>query len=154
MAKEIERKFLFDPARVGNLGEGQYIVQAYIATVNDIVVRVRISGSNAFLTLKGKTHGATRSEFEYSIPLVDAEEIIAELCGGPVIRKIRYEVYYKGSLWELDVFHGENSGLNIAEIELENENQQVELPEWVGKEVTGDPRYYNNNLLVNPYRRW
>lgn len=154
MAKEIERKFLFYPERIENLGAGQTITQAYIATQDEMVVRVRINNGNAFLTLKGKTLGATRSEFEYAIPLEDARAIIAELCTGPVISKTRYEIHYAEHLWELDVFHDDNEGLYIAEVELNSEDEVIELPSWLGEEVTGDTRYYNNNLLTQPFSQW
>jgi adenylate cyclase len=155
MGMEIERKFLLssDAWRAG--AKGTRYRQGYLRSSADgCTVRVRSSGRQAFLTLKGRSSGAARAEFEYEIPLADAEEILDTLCGGPLIEKTRYCVEFGGLTWEIDEFHGDNAGLVLAEVELEREDQQVSLPPWVGREVTGDGRYYNASLVRNPYRKW
>ena len=154
MAKEIERKFLVDKNHWKNPENGTVIKQGFIPTADNTVVRIRITGDNAFLTIKGKSTGSVRSEFEYSIPVADAHQMLEELCKRPFIEKIRYVVHYSGYAWEVDVFQGDNEGLIIAEIELDLESQEVALPPWVSKEVTDDPRYYNANLVGNPFSRW
>ena len=154
MAKEIERKFLVDTEIWHPRGNGKTIRQGFIATHGQTAVRVRISGKDAYLTVKGPSHGAERSEFEYTIPVSDAEKILDELCERPFIDKIRYHVEFSGNIWEVDVFHGENQGLIIAEIELNVPDQQITLPPWVLEEVTGDPRYFNVNLIKHPYGSW
>lgn len=153
MGQEIERKFLIDTGKLV-LENGRAIKQGYIPTNSKTVVRARIKGSQAFLTLKGENKGATRSEFEYPIPVEDAEEIISLLCSGPTIYKTRYLVENADHTWEVDVFHGDNEGLVVAEVELESEDDLVEIPEWVTQEVTGDAKYYNSNLLDNPFSKW
>lgn len=154
MAKEIERKFLIDLTKIGPLVGGTVMKQGYIKTVDLTTVRARIAGEKAFLTLKGANRGMTRTEFEYEIPIEDAEGIIAELCSGPVVEKTRYEINHAGHIWEVDIFHGDNEGLTVAEIELADENEQFEKPSWVNSEVTGDVKYYNANLLENPFKDW
>lgn len=154
MAKEIERKFLIDLDKVGPLENGAAIKQGYVPTRTKTAVRVRIKEHQAFLTLKGANKGATRSEFEYEVPLADAEAMLAELCEGPIIDKTRYLVKHAQHLWEVDVFYGDNLGLVVAEVEVGGEDERVELPEWVTHEVTGDVKYYNSSLLANPYRSW
>ncbi len=154
MAQEIERKFLIDPALLELPAEGETIRQGYIPTSTKTAVRVRIKGGQAFLTLKGENRGAVRSEFEYSIPLEDAMAMLDELCQPPMIDKVRYRIPHAGHLWEVDRFHGENEGLWVAEVELEAEYERVELPSWIRQEVTGDPRYYNANLIQHPYSQW
>lgn len=154
MAKEIERKFLIDISGIESLGSGSRIKQGYISTTNNTAVRVRVKGAIAYLTLKGENKGATRSEFEYEIPLEDANEIIEELCSGPIIDKTRYLVVHGAHTWEIDVFHGENDGLIVAEVELERETEAVDLPKWVINEVTGQVKYYNISLLDNPFNQW
>ena len=154
MAIEIERKFLVDVARLGTLPEGSRIVQGYVPTKTKVAVRARIKGDSAFLTLKGESKGASRLEFEYPIPLSDAELIIAELCDSATIDKTRYEITHEGHLWELDIFHGENEGLVVAEVELDDESEEVVIPAWVQKEVTGQLEYLNSNLINAPYNSW
>ncbi len=154
MGKEIERKFLIDQVLLGEIKNGTRITQAYISTRDNTVVRIRLSGRDAYLTLKGKITGISRSEFEYQIPASDAEQIISELCSGTSIDKTRYNIMHAEHLWEIDVFHGENNGLIIAEIELSSETEDVELPNWIKEEVTNDPKYHNSNLLANPYHKW
>ncbi|QOY55612.1 CYTH domain-containing protein [Candidatus Sulfurimonas marisnigri] len=154
MGLEIERKFLIDIDKVENLENGYEIKQGYIQTKDKTTVRVRVKGDEAFITIKGKNVGASRVEFEYSIPLDDANEMLEKLCSKPFIDKKRYLVEHKNHTWEIDVFHKENEGLIVAEVELEDENEIVELPKWIVKEVTGDARYYNSNLLENPFSKW
>jgi adenylate cyclase len=117
-------------------------------------VRVRIAGDRAFLTLKGARTGYSRHEFEYEVPLPDAQEMLANLCHGALIEKTRYPVLDRGREWVVDVFEGGNTGLVIAEIELKSENEEIDLPEWVGLEVTPDPRYLNINLVAQPFSLW
>jgi adenylate cyclase len=154
MAKEIERKFLIDMSFVNKLDDGKRISQGYVSTSDKTVVRARIKGNEAFLTLKGEVKGFTCSEFEYQIPLADAEKIIDELCSGGTVDKTRYEVAHGNHIWEVDVFHGRNEGLVVAEVELQHESENIELPKWVTKEVTGDTKYFNVSLLNNPYSKW
>lgn len=152
MGVEIERKFLVcgDGWRVGT---GERLVQGYLNRDKARTVRVRLAGAQAFLTIKGVSVGATRAEFEYPIPLDDAQALLA-LCDGPVIDKTRYRVPVGGQVWEVDVFAGENAGLVVAELELPHEDAPFERPAWLGAEVTHDARYFNSNLATQPYRRW
>ena len=154
MIVEIERKFLVADTAFLALLEGERLTQGYIASTDRATVRVRIAGTRAWLTLKGRTEGFSRREFEYQIPLAHAEVCIAELCAGPVIDKTRYRVAHNAHTWEVDVFHGDNEGLVLAEIELAREDECFECPAWLGVEVSGDPRYYNSNLAKRPYRHW
>lgn len=154
MGIEIERKFLIDKAFIGRLKNGYIIKQGYIKTVNYNTVRVRICDEEAFLTIKSSSNGAKRLEFEYPIPLQDAEEMLTNLCQKPLIDKKRYLIKHEGHLWEVDVFEGENEGLIVAEIELKSEDEAFSLPEWVSKEVTEDKKYANSNLIEHPYSKW
>lgn len=154
MAKEIERKFLIDLDKIGSLDNGVSIKQGYIKTNSNAVVRARVAGEKAYLTLKGENVGITRSEFEYAIPVDDAEQIIKSLCNGPVVEKTRYLVVIGEHTWEVDVFHGDNEGLVVAEIELSSEGEAFERPPWVTAEVSGDVKYYNSSLLDNPFKNW
>ncbi|MDO6563562.1 CYTH domain-containing protein [Amphritea sp. 1_MG-2023] len=154
MAQEIERKFLVDMAKVDLPKQGLTICQGYIQTADKTTVRIRIMGDKAFLTLKGETHGFSRSEFEYEIPVSDARQMLDELCQGPMVDKTRYLIQHQQHLWELDIFAGDNQGLIIAEVELNSETEQPELPDWISEEVTGDKRYYNSNLLSHPFKDW
>ncbi len=151
MAKEIERKFLVDPSYVSTLDSGMRISQGYIKTADNTVVRARVKGERAFLTLKGEVKGITCSEFEYEIPVTDANKIISELCSGLTVDKTRYEVTHGKHLWEVDVFHGDNEGLIVAEVELANEDEAVGIPDWVTEEVTGQVKYFNSSLLTSPF---
>ncbi len=153
MAKEIERKFLVDISRLPTLPKGHIMKQGYIPT-QGITVRARISDNKAFLTLKGRATGLTRSEFEYPIPVEDAQEILNELCSQPLIEKIRYLIPYGEHTWELDIFEGLNKGLIVAEIELKGESETFELPSWVSKEVSYDVKYRNSNLISHPFCSW
>ena len=152
MAIEIERKFLVTSHEWQEV-LGVMFSQGYLNRDKDRTVRVRVAGPHGFLTIKGSTSGATRAEFEYEIPLIDAESLL-KLCEGPIIQKIRRVIHYKGFKWELDEFLGENAGLVVAEIELKSEEQPFDKPSWLGQEVTYDPRYYNSNLSENPYGSW
>ena len=154
MAKEIERKFLIDVGLVVELNDGKRISQGYIGTNDKTVVRARIIGDEAFLTLKGEVKGFTCSEFEYQIPIDDAVNVIDELCSGGVVDKTRYEIMHENHTWEIDVFHGQNEGLVVAEVEVQSESESVSLPKWIVKEVTGDAKYFNVSLLTNPYSQW
>jgi adenylate cyclase len=151
---EIERKFLVRDNRFLEGLAGERLLQGYIANTRLAVVRVRVSGNEAWLTIKGRAVGIVRREFEYPIPLVDAEAMIAELCDGPVVSKLRYLVEHGGHTWEVDVFDGANRGLVVAEIELDQEDQHFERPDWLGTEVSHDPRYLNVSLARHPYREW
>jgi adenylate cyclase len=154
MAVEIERKFLVKDDGWRGLGVGSHYRQGYLSTEPGRTVRVRMAAGNGYLTIKGKSNNATRTEYEYVIPSQDAAAMLDELCEPPLIEKTRYRIEYQGLVWEVDEFEGENSGLVIAEVEVASEDQAIALPVWVGEEVTGDPRYYNASLIANPYSRW
>jgi adenylate cyclase len=154
MHEEIERKFLVKNNTYRSHGKPIHIHQGFLSTDKERVVRIRIQDDKAFITIKGKTEKATRSEFEYVIPLEDAQFMLENLCEKPTIEKYRYIIPYAGFTWEVDEFHGENAGLVIAEIELQHENQEFQKPEWLGEEVTTDQRYYNANLVKHPYISW
>ena len=153
MAKEIERKFLVDIDRWGKRGDVSAIVQGYILIHPKKVIRVRIVGKNAFLTIKGQPVGITRDEYEYPIPLSDACELL-KLCEGDIVEKNSYVLEHAGKRWEIDEFLGPNKGLVIAEIELEMSDEKIELPNWVTVEVSQDNRYYNFNLSRHPFSQW
>jgi len=150
MGKEIERKFLVKDDTFKSLAKGTKYRQGYLNSTKERVVRVRTIDDKGFLTVKGITTGATRVEYEYEIPVEDADE----LCEKPIIEKNRYKVGIDGFTWEIDEFFGENQGLTVAEIELEREDQIFAKPGWIGDEVSGDPKYFNSNLIQNPYKNW
>ena len=152
MATEIERKFLVQGTQWRN-DSGVRFTQGYLNRDKERTVRVRIAGGKAFLTVKSVTQGATRAEFEYGIPVADAEQLL-QLCDGPIIQKDRYVVVHEGSKWEVDEFFGDNAGLVLAEIELTSESQSFSRPPWLGVEVTHDRRYYNSSLAGHPYVEW
>lgn len=154
MPKEIERKFLVKGDAWRELASGEVYRQGYLSSTKERTVRVRTAGKNGYLTIKGINVRATRREYEYPIPLKDADEMLDKLCQRPLIEKNRYRISYRGLTWEVDEFSGENKGLIIAEVELSDENQDIELPEWIGREVTGDAKYYNANLVQYPYSQW
>jgi adenylate cyclase len=154
MAQEIEKKFLITNEDWRGLAEGRHYCQGYLSTQKGRTVRVRTIGEKGFLTVKGRTVGETRLEFEYEIPVKDARELLLELCHKPLIEKTRYKIPFDGFTWEVDEFAGENQGLIFAEIELKYEGETFSQPHWIGKEVTDDPRYYNANLVNTPYRDW
>jgi len=155
MATEIERKFLVlnDDWRA-IVRSDMKIIQAYLATNESSSTRIRIQNDKANINIKSATLGITRSEFEYAIPVVDAQSMIDDLCIKPVIEKTRYIVKYMHHTWEIDVFSGDNEGLIVAEIELSSPDEAFEKPSWLGKEVSNDARYYNVCLVKNPYKTW
>jgi adenylate cyclase len=152
MATEIERKFLVNGTQWRN-ATGTRIQQGYLNRDKARTVRVRVRADQAFLTVKGLNQGASRAEFEYEIPLADAKELL-KLSDGPIIEKTRYVVVHEGSQWEVDEFEGDNSGLVVAEIELQSQDEPFNRPPWLGREVTDDNRYYNSSLASHPYRDW
>ncbi len=154
MAIEIERKFLVNSFDYQKQSECTYIHQGYICAEKERVVRVRIYGEKAFITIKNAAIGFSRDEFEYEIPINEAKQMLDVVCIQPTIEKYRYKFQYKGFTWEIDEFLGENEGLVIAEIELESENTSFEIPNFIADEVTNDTRYYNANLIKNPFRNW
>ena len=154
MGIEIEKKFLVRGDVWKALAAPVLLRQGYLSSTPERVVRVRIEGASAMLTIKGRTTGATRGEWEYALPLEDATVFLDSLCEKPIIEKYRYRIDYRGFIWEVDEFLGDNAGLVVAEIELESEDQPFERPEWIGDEVTNDPRYYNASLIRHPYRLW
>ena len=154
MGVEIERKFL--PASEGwrGLGEPTLMRQGYLCSDPVRTVRVRIEGERAVITIKSKSTGATRGEWEYEIPVPDAAELLGRLCEQPLVEKIRHRIVYGRHTWEVDEFLGGNAGLVVAEIELGSEDETFDRPDWIGREVTGDPRYYNSSLIRLPYSTW
>lgn len=152
MAQEIERKFLvkanWQPTTVGTR-----IAQGYLNRDPERTVRVRIRQNKGYLTIKGKNEGISRLEFEYEIPLAEAEQLLL-LCEQPLVEKMRYVEHYGDFAWEVDVFSGANEGLIVAEIELPTKETVFTKPSWLGKEVSGDSRFYNSNLIKNPYKQW
>ncbi|MDE5078599.1 MAG: CYTH domain-containing protein [Trichodesmium sp. St2_bin6] len=150
MAIEIERKFLVRGNGWKNQAVGQVYRQGYMSTEDGITLRARVVGDQGYLTIKGPSFGNSRAEYEYEIPLEDAEEMLNSLCSSGLIEKIRYKVHHGELVWEVDEFVQDNEGLIVAEVELDDENQKVELPEWIGEEVSQDYRYSNSNLSKNP----
>lgn len=154
MATEIERKYLPANEDWRGLGQGLPYCQGYLCSGIGHTVRVRTVADHGYLTVKGATSGIARSEYEYQIPLADAREILEALCLKPLIRKVRYRVPIAGFIWEIDEFFEENAGLIVAEIELQDPEQEFFKPPWIGREVTDDPRYRNSNLVRYPYSLW
>ncbi len=154
MAKEIERKFLVKGEEYKTLAKGVNYRQGYLSTVKERTVRVRTIDSEGFLTVKGITVGASRAEYEYKIPAAEANEMLDNLCEKPIIEKNRYKIAQGKHTWEIDEFLGVNMGLIVAEIELTAEDEKFEKPSWIGEEVTGDPKYFNSNLIKNPFSNW
>lgn len=155
MGTEIERKFLVaNDAWHAAVTASQRIRQGYLCVEPARTVRVRIVGDRAWLTIKGESRGAARAEFEYAIPPGDANDLIENLCRRPFIDKTRHLVPHGARVFEVDVFHGDNEGLVLAELELPDAAVDVELPDWIGGEVTGDIRYFNAYLVDRPYRTW
>ncbi len=155
MATEIERKFIVKGDFSKEVCDSQRIVQGYICSQPGRTVRIRIRGEKGFLTIKGPSDdkGLSRYEFEQEIPLPDAEQLLT-LCEPGVIDKVRHLVRVGKHTWEVDVFHGANEGLVMAEIELASEDEPFEKPDWIGEEVSGDRRYYNSMLTKEPYSQW
>lgn len=154
MGTEIERKFLVKGDSWRGLAAGNRYRQGYLSTVKERTVRVRAAGDKGFITVKGISVGAARSEYEYEIPLADANEMLDRLCQKPLVEKTRYRIPQGAVAWEIDEFEGDNLGLITAEVELKDEKQSVTLPGWIGQEVTGDPRYFNSNLVAKPFTTW
>ncbi|AYL99443.1 CYTH domain-containing protein [Mucilaginibacter celer] len=155
MAIEIERKFLVDKEKWQQLEKPtpMHLRQGYIFSDESKTIRLRIADDQAFITIKGSTTGMSRSEFEYAIPVADAAQMLDDLAVSE-LEKYRYNITYSGKLWEVDVFLGDNQGLVVAEIELDSEDEEFELPLWVTTEVTGDKRYYNSKLSIHPFKNW
>ena len=155
MGIEIERKFLVTN---DNWREAASVAlpikQGYLVGGKEASVRVRLQGDKANLNIKSATLGVRRQEFEYAIPLEEAELILTTLCQRPIIEKTRYLVSYANKQWEVDVFEGDNAGLIVAELELQDETEQFDPPPWLGEEVSDDPRYYNSCLSQHPYKDW
>lgn len=175
MGKEIERKYLIKADTYRQLAKGTYYRQGYIPTVNGMTVRIRIAGDRAYTTFKDHAVGLTRHEFEYKIPVEDAQQMLTLMCAQPQIEKHRYVIpleschddegdictatlpdgtKVEGLHWEVDEFHGDNEGLVVAELEVPSEDVRFTLPSWIGEEVTGDHRYYNSQLCKIPYKEW
>ncbi len=154
MKIEIERKFLLRDNAWRPNGKGSLYRQGYLCTDPQRTVRVRISGATAILAVKGAGEGLSRPEFEFGIPLEDAQELLVRCCLQPPIEKLRYRTPHAGLIWEIDEFLGANHGLILAEVELEHPDQAISLPPWAGTEVTADPRYYNAYLARHPYTTW
>jgi len=155
---EIEHKFLIkNDGWKKSAGEGVLYRQGYIKTQSMTAVRVRIADEKGFLTLKGRVSGEkgiSRSEFEYEIPLAEANEMMENLVDSTIIEKLRYLVEHDGHTWEIDIFSGDNAGLEVAEIELKSENEEFALPDWLGECVSHDSRYFNSSLTEKPYEEW
>jgi adenylate cyclase len=151
---EIERKFLLKGDAWRTLAQPVLLRQGYLSTDPARTVRVRIEGTAGTLTIKGKNSGATRGEWEYPVPVLDATELLDTLCQRPLVEKYRRRIEYQGHTWEVDEFLGENAGLAVAEIELASEDEAFDKPDWIGEEVTGDARYYNSSLIRTPYSTW
>ncbi|WP_310383895.1 CYTH domain-containing protein [Roseateles sp.] len=152
MGIEIERKFLV-VGEAWKQGDGELISQGYLSRDPARTVRVRVTGDAAWLTIKGQSVGASRAEYEYAIPLADAQQLLM-LCEGPRVEKIRRLVPYAGMTWEVDEFLGDNAGLVVAELELSSAEQRFEVPPWVGPEVTEETRYFNSQLAARPFTTW
>ena len=154
MGVEIERKFLLAGDAWRGLGQPVLLRQGYLCSQPGRVVRVRVEGGKGTLTIKGASSGATRGEWEYEIPLDEANELLDRLCERPLIEKYRRRIAHAGLVWEVDEFLGENQGLLFAEVELQSEGQHIDKPSWIGAEVTDDARYFNSNLVRHPYSQW
>lgn len=154
MGVEIERKFLVKGDAWKTLGVAHNYKQGYLNATKERTVRVRMVEEDGYVTIKGPRTGAARAEYEYPIPGADAQEIIETLCEKPIVEKIRRKIPFGGFIWEVDEFLGVNAGLVVAEIELKDEAQAFEKPDWIGEEVTEDPRYSNSNLVRKPFSAW
>lgn len=155
MAIEIEHKFLLnDDSWRQQVSSSAYYCQGYMTSESNVSIRVRISGQQSWLNIKRAVMGSQRDEYEYAIPLADAQAIIKDLCRRPLIEKTRHFVPVGPHVWEIDEFEGDNTGLVVAEIELSEPGEEFQRPAWLGREVTDDIRYYNNNLTLLPYKDW
>jgi adenylate cyclase len=154
MGVEIERKYLIKNSDWKNrVIEKIEIKQGYLNSNIERTVRIRLNNIKAFITIKGKTINTSRQEFEYEIPYEEGNSLI-NMCESPIIEKTRFIVQEDNGIWEIDEFKGENQGLIVAEIELKHENQKFKVPQWIGKEVSNDSRYYNSSLIHKPYKNW
>lgn len=155
MPIEIERKFLLkNDSWRSQVSSSARIRQGYLAPVSKASVRVRLDGERANINIKSATLGVRRMEYEYSIPVDEAVEMLDQLCQTPQINKTRFKVKRGEHVWEIDEFYDDNEGLIVAEIELGYESETFEKPEWLGEEVSGDARYYNVNLTKHPFKNW
>jgi len=154
MSVEIERKFLLKSDNWRILGEAKFYQQGYLLIEKSKTIRVRTIDNKGFLTIKGASVGISRNEYEYEIPVKEARVILETLCEKPFIKKFRTKIHLNELVWEVDEFIDENYGLVIAEVEMEYENQKIDIPSWIGKEVTGDIKYYNSMLIKNPFTKW
>ncbi len=154
MGVEIERKFLLAGEGWRGLGQPVLLRQGYLSTNPERTVRVRVEGDGATMTIKSKSVGATRGEWEYPLPLADANELLDRVCEQPIIEKYRSRIVVGGHTWEVDEFLGVNQGLLFAEIELASEDEEFEKPDWIGAEVTHDKRYFNSSLIRLPFSQW
>lgn len=155
MKFEIERKYLLNQDKWANYEKpkGEFYRQGYILKDPAKTVRVRLTDSNAYITIKGSVEGISRLEYEYEIPQADAKDLLDHFCSSE-LSKTRYKIPYEGKVWEVDEFYGENEGLVLAEIELESEDESYRLPDWISMDVTGDIRYYNSRLTEHPFKSW
>jgi len=155
MGVEIERKFLVrnDEWRL-QADAGEHYRQGYLSHDPLRSVRIRVAGEKAWLNIKCATSPIRRLEYEYPVPLADAQEMLERLTTDDCVDKVRYHVRQGRHVWEVDVFEGRNTGLVVAEIELDDENETFDKPDWLGSEVSDDPRYYNMNLAKQPYTTW
>ena len=154
MAKEVERKFLVKGDAWRTLAKGTTYRQGYLNSAKERTVRIRTTDDKAYLTIKGITVRATRAEYEYEIPYDEGKAMLDSLAEQPLIEKRRYKIPAGDLTWEIDEFLGDNTGLIVAEVELKSEDQAFTRPVWLGDEVTSDPRYYNANLIKNPFTCW
>lgn len=154
MGLEIERKFLvLNDTWKSSITRSHIIKQGYLNSDPERTVRVRVYGNQGFLTIKGKSENLTRKEYEYDIPSYEAEALL-DLCEKPLIEKTRNLCQHEGHVWEVDVFEGVNRGLILAEIELTREDEKFSIPNWAGKEVSTDPKYFNSALIKHPFEAW
>jgi len=154
MGTEIEKKFLVTDDSWRSLAAGVRYQQGYLSRGEESTIRIRIAGDKGYLAIKGVTRGFTRTEYEYDIPYDDARRMLDEFCRRPLIEKVRSRIPYRGLIWEVDEFAGENRGLVLAEVELDSEDQTIAKPSWIGRDVTGDPRYFNSYLVDHPFQEW
>lgn len=156
MATETERKFLLKDDSWKEGATGTAYKQGYLTSTKERTVRIRIAGTKGLITIKGPAMegSLTRPEYEYEIPLTDAQELFDTLCEPGKIEKTRHKIPFEGHVWEVDVFHGANEGLVMSEVELQDEHENVILPPWIGQEVSDDPRYFNGRLAKEPYTTW
>lgn len=154
MGIEIERKFLVKSSEWKSLGKRIFYQQGYLLSDKNRTIRIRTIEDKGFITIKSSVLGISRNEFEYEIPVEEARVILETLCEKPFIKKYRTKIQLNELVWEVDEFIDENDGLVIAEVELENENQKIDIPNWIGEEVSGDKKYFNSMLVKNPFTNW